>query len=109
VVGPDISSEASKPATDENPTPPNLLEIGLDSNRFVETGPTTIDEKAPEIDSNELAQPLAEVTQEAIIDKGPELYDIPIADLELLLVELDADPFEVRPERTIEAEPVREQ
>ncbi|MGA2790332.1 MAG: hypothetical protein ABSF00_06155 [Candidatus Bathyarchaeia archaeon] len=86
-------------------TPPNLQEVGLEANRFVETGPATIEQKEPEID---LTEPLVEVSQQAIIDKGPELYDVPVADLELLLVELDSNQLEVQPERNIEAEPVRE-
>jgi len=91
-------------------TPPNLLEVGLEANRLGETSPA-VEEKAPEIELTEPAEPLAEMSQETnpLADIGPELYDIPIADLELLLVELDANPLEVRPERNIEAEPVREQ
>jgi hypothetical protein len=93
----------------DSETPPNLQEVGLETNRLVEMGPVTIEEKAPEIDlTTELAEPLVEVSQQSI-DKGPELYDIPVADLELLLVELDANPLEVRPERNIEAETGREQ
>ena len=104
-------SEQQKSQTEthlDSETPPNLQEVGLETNRLVEVGPVTIEEKAPEIDLTELAEPLVEVSQQSI-DKGPELYDIPVADLELLLVELNANPLEVRPERNIEAEPVREQ
>ena len=86
-----------------------MQEVGFETDRFVETGPATIEEKASDTDLTELAVPLVEVSPEAIIDKGPEVYDIPVADLELLLVELGASPLEVRPERNIEAEPVREQ
>jgi hypothetical protein len=89
----------------DSETQSNLPGIGLEANRFVETGPVTIEEKAPEIDLTEPAEPLMEVSQGGMIDKGPELFDIPVADLELLLVELDAIPLEVRPERNIEAEP----
>jgi hypothetical protein len=92
----------------DSETPLNLPAMGLESNQFMEIGPATIEEKAPETDLTEPAEPLG-VPPEAIIDKGPELFDIPVADLELLLVELDAIPLEVRPERNIEAEPVREQ
>ena len=107
------SEQKQEPETHlDSETPPNLPEIGLESNRFVETGPATIEEKTFEIDGTDLAEPLVEISQEAIIDKvdkGPELYDIPVADLELLLVELDANPLEVRPERNMEAEPARQQ
>lgn len=91
----------------DSETPPNLQEAGLEA-KALETGVVAIEEKAPEIDSTE---PLVEISQEAnpVIGKGAELYDVPIADLELLLVELDAYPFEVQPEKNIEAEPVRVQ
>lgn len=100
----------------DSESPPNLQKVGLEANRLVETGPATI-EKAPEIDSTEtpsLAEPLVEISQEAnpVIDKVAELYEsyeLPAKDLELLLVELDANPLEVPPERNIEAEPGREQ
>jgi len=97
----------------DSETPPDLHEVGLEANRLVETGPTAIEEKAPEIDLTERAEPLVEISQEAnLIDKGAELYDsyeLPVNDLELLLVELDANAFEVLPEKKVEAEPAREQ
>jgi hypothetical protein len=95
----------------DSESPSNLQEVGdLEANRLAETGPATI-EKAPEIDLTEPAEPLVEISQEAIpvIDKVAELYELPVKDLELLLVELDANPLEVQPERNIEAEPGREQ
>ena len=94
----------------DSETPPNLQEAGLEA-KALETGVVAIEEKAPEIDSTE---PLVEISQEAnpVIGKGAELYEsyeLPINDLELLLVELDASPFEVRPEKNVEAEPGRQQ
>jgi hypothetical protein len=57
----------------------------------------------------EAAQPIMEISQEsnAIIDKCAEPYDtyeLPVADLELLLVELDANPMEVQQEKNVEIE-----
>jgi hypothetical protein len=73
-------------------------------------GLPAIEEKTPELGLTEapiLAEPLVEISQvpNAIIDKGPEIIEPPAADLELLLIELDANPFEVQPEKSIEAEP----
>ena len=96
----------------DSETSPNLQEAGLEANRLVETGPATIEQKGPEIDLTEPAEPLVEVLQEAIFDKGPELYEsyeLPVKDLEPLLVEMDANAFEVRPEKNIEAETGKEQ
>jgi hypothetical protein len=94
----------------DSETPPNLQEAGLEA-KALKTGVVAIEEKAPEIDSTE---PLVEISQEAnpVIGKGAELYDsyeLPVNDLELLLVELDASPFEVQPEKSVEAEPGRQQ
>lgn len=57
------------------------------------------------------AQPesVSEVRQEAemALDRSPEPYEsseLPIADLELLLIELDANPLETQPEKIVEAE-----
>ena len=47
-----------------------------------------------------------------MIELTPELHEsceLPIDDLELLLVELDAYPFELQPEKNVEAEPGRQQ
>jgi hypothetical protein len=87
-----------------------LQEAGLEA-KALGTGVVAIEEKAPEIDSTE---PLVETSQEAnpVIRKGAELYEsyeLPVNDLELLLVELDASPFEVQPEKNVEAEPERQQ
>jgi hypothetical protein len=86
----------------------DLQAVGIEANRTVETSPA-IGEKAPEIDLTEPAEPLAEISQEpnAVIDKGAELhetYELPVADLELLLIELDANPLEVQPEKNVEVE-----
>lgn len=102
-------SQAESPFDSE--TPPDLHDVGLEASRLVETGPATIEEKAPEIDMTAPAEPLVEISQETnpVIDKSAEVYELPVTDLELLLVELDANPLEVQPEKNIEAEPVREQ
>lgn len=105
--------QAQAETRSKSETQPDLQEAGLEANRLLETGPE-IEERAPEIDLTQAAEPLVEISQEpyAIIDKGPEIYEsyeLPVADLELLLVELDANPLEPQPEKNIEAEPVREQ
>jgi hypothetical protein len=97
----------------ESETLPDLPKVGIEANPLAETSPA-VEGKTPEIELTEIPvheESLAELTQEAnpIIEKGPELYDVPIADLELLLVELDASPFEVLPEKNVEAEAGREQ
>jgi hypothetical protein len=105
------SEQKQEPQAETRPeleTQPNLQEAGIETNR---REPSPAIEKAPEID---LTEPLAEISQEptAIIDKGAEpnyTYELPVADLELLLIELDADALEVRPEKNIEAEAGPEQ
>jgi hypothetical protein len=95
-------------------------ELDVRANPLAETGPVTVEAKIPEIDVSEPhveADHLSstEVSQETIasmIELTPELhesYELPINDLELLLVELDAYPFELQPEKNVEAEPGRQQ
>ena len=91
-------------------TPVDSQQIDTEA-KALQTGLAAIEEKAPEIDSTE---PLVEISQEAspVNEKVPELYEsyeFPVNDLELLLVELDVNPLEVRLEKNVEAEPVREQ
>ncbi len=87
----------------------NLQEVDIEA-KHVETALDASDAKPVEI-SAEPAQPLLEIYQEpnAIIDKGADLSELPSADLELLLIELEANPLEVQPDRNIEAEPGTEQ
>lgn len=104
----------------------NEREKELDSQAYVrsETTPDSHDVEKPleEMDSTRLgittgnehelpvqADPLVEISQgtDMNIDKGLERFepiDLPVADLELLLVELEANPLELRPEKNIEAE-----
>jgi hypothetical protein len=96
----------------ESETQPDMPEIDNEANRLTETSPT-VEGKTPEVELNEIPvheESLAELTQETnpVIDKG-EVYELPVADLELLLVELDANTLEVRPEKNIEAEAGPEQ
>lgn len=91
----------------------DLQEAGIEPNRTVETS-SAIEGKTPEINLTEPAEPLVEISQESngIIDKGAEPYDtyeLPVTDLELLLIELDANPLEVQPEKNIEPGPAEEQ
>ena len=60
-------------------------------------------EGAPQLEPLPQVDPLVE---------SPELYEsyeLPVADLELLLIELNANPLEVQPEKNVEAEGVVEQ
>jgi hypothetical protein len=108
------SEQKQEPQAETGPeleTQPNLQEAGIETKR---TEPIPAIEKASEIDLAEPAEPLLEISQDlnAINEKGvetKEAYELPVADLELLLVELDADALEVRPEKNIEAEAGPEQ
>lgn len=91
-------------------------ELDMAANALVETGPITVDAKIPDIDMSEklveadplLSTEFSQKTSASMIEPAPELhesYELPVRDLELLLVELDANPFEVQPEKNIEAEP----
>jgi hypothetical protein len=89
-------------------TQPALQEEGIEANFVTETS-LPIEEKAPENDLTQAAEPVVEISREsnAIIDKGAELndtYELPVADLELLLIELDANPLEVQQEKNVEVE-----
>ena len=73
-------------------------------------------EITPELDLGISAQPesLSEVGTglDATIDNTPDPFEsieLPIADLELLLIELDANPLEAQPEKIVEAEGAVEQ
>jgi hypothetical protein len=100
------SEQKQEPQAETGPeleTQPNLQEAGIETNR---REPSPAIEKTPEID---LTEPLAEISQEptAIIEKGAEpnyTYELPLADLELLLIELDANPLEVQQEKNVEVE-----
>jgi hypothetical protein len=89
-------------------------ELDMD-NSLTET--VTAEAKAPEIGSTEAVEvdPLLSAEPQetdALIEPTPdslESYEIPITDLELLLIELDANPLEVRPEKNIEPRPAEEQ
>jgi hypothetical protein len=88
-----------------NPESENLPEINIESS--TETGPVTPEENAAGVALDVSAQP--ELPQEfnAITDQTlepSETMELPIADLELLLVELDTNPLELRPEINVEAQ-----
>jgi hypothetical protein len=91
-------------------------ELDVGANPLVEA--TTGEAKAPEIGATEPVEvdrlSPAEGPQEtnAPIEPTPdplESYELPITDLELLLIELDANPLEVQPEKNIEPGPAEEQ
>jgi hypothetical protein len=89
-------------------TQPPLQKEGIEANSVTETS-LPIEEKAPENDLTEAAEPIVEISREpnAIIDKAAELndtYELPVADLELLLIELDAEPLEVQQQKNVEVE-----
>jgi hypothetical protein len=79
----------------------------------------TTEAETREIDATEPIEvdPLSSVevpqeTDEPMIEPNAdplESYELPIGDLELLLIELDANPLEVQPERNIEPGPAEEQ
>lgn len=90
-------------------------ELDVGANPLVETGPVTVEAKIPDIELSEklveadpvLSTEISQETSTSMIELTPELresYELPVKDLELLLVELDANPFEVHPEKNIEAE-----
>jgi hypothetical protein len=94
------------------------IETERDPNVEANPAAETVEAKASEIDADEPREldrlPSAEASQEtnASIEPTPdplESYELPIADLELLLVELDANPLEVQPEKNIEPGPAEEQ
>jgi hypothetical protein len=109
-------SERKEPSPQvERRTNSETQQVDIGAHPLAETGPVTVEEKIPEIDMNEKlveVDPLSstEVSQEtsaSMIEVTPELhesYELPVKDLELLLVELDANPFEVQPEKNIEAD-----
>jgi hypothetical protein len=91
-------------------------ELDVGANPLVEG--TTGEAKAPEIDATRPVEvdrlSPTEGPQETNVPIEPtpdplESYEIPITDLELLLVELDANPLEARPEKNIEPRPAEEQ
>jgi hypothetical protein len=64
------------------------------------------------IEVNRLSPVEASQENNAAVEPTPdplESYELPIADLELLLIELDANPLEVQPEKNIEPGPAEEQ
>jgi len=91
------------------------LDVGADPRAETDS----VDEKIPEIDPSEVPVELdsllsPEVSQEisASIEQTPQPidpYELPVTDLELLLIELDANPFEVQPEKAIQVEQGAEQ
>jgi hypothetical protein len=90
-------------------------DLNVEANPTAETA--TAEAIVSEIDAGEPVEldrlPSAEASQEtnASIEPTPdplESYELPIADLELLLVELDANPLEVQPEKNIEPGPAEE-
>lgn len=111
----DSERKKSSPQVEGHTNSETQQELDVGANPLVEIGSVKVDEKMPEID---LSKPLVEVdpllstemsqeTSASIIELTPELhesYELPVTDLELLLVELDANPFEVQPEKNIEAE-----
>jgi hypothetical protein len=85
-----------------------LQEEGIEANSAAESN-LPIEEKAPETDLTQAAEPIVEISREsnAILDEGAEpndTYELPVADLELLLIELDANPLEVQQEKNVEVE-----
>jgi hypothetical protein len=105
------SEQKQEPQAETRPeleTQPNLQEAGIEANSVTETS-LPIEEKAPETDLTQAAEPIVKISREsnAITEKGAELndtYELPVADLELLLIELDANPLEVQQEKNVEAE-----
>jgi hypothetical protein len=96
----------------ESETLPDLPEVSNEASLIAETGPA-VARRTPEIELTEIPvreespTELAQETNPAI--GRSEVYELPVADLELLLVELDASPLEVRPEKNIDAEAGPEQ
>jgi len=92
----------------ETENPLNLQRMNVEANSSEEKGLGTSPEIASEAHPDMLAQPesLLEFSQEANATSPEpfESYELPIADLELLLIELDANPLEVQPENRVEAE-----
>jgi hypothetical protein len=108
----DWEQKQSSPEADERIETKQELDM---ANTFAETD--TTEAKAPEIDATQPVEvdPLlsAEAPEEtdASIEPTPdplESYELLVADLELLLVELEANPLEVQPERNIEPGPAEE-
>jgi hypothetical protein len=96
---------------DRNEPERERLETNHETEHQIET-PVDI----PEINSAEIGQVTSEIPPQIDLEveqglnaaiESPESFEsleLPIADLELLLIELDANPLEAQPEKIVEAE-----
>lgn len=92
----------------------NVEQNVVEEKPLEDIGLATSQLSAPQIElgSSLQPEPLSETLHEANSMQQPESfesYELPIADLELLLIELDANPLEAQPEKIVEPEGAAEQ
>jgi hypothetical protein len=93
----------------ENEIPLDVRENNADA-KSVEAGLDTQEiQSEVNLEGTPQLEPLPQVDPLVETPELYESYELPVADLELLLIELDANPLEMRPEKSVEPEGAVEQ